>query len=311
MSEAARGVLAMIVACVIWGLSGLYYKLLADVPPLEVLSHRTLWSAVLFTGVVLAQGQGGALLALLRAAPLRVGLAAALISFNWFLFIFSVQAGHAVEAALGYYLFPLVAVLLGVLALGERLGRVQALAIGLVVAGVAVLSLGLGVAPWIALLIAGSFGIYGLIKKRLGAPPVASVTAEVLVLTPLALIWLGLTASGAVQEFGRPGGHFLDSVPTALLLMFSGVLTAGPLMLFTYATARVRLATVGVMQYINPSLQFLVATLIFAEPLTVWHLPAFGLIWAGLALYSLGGLRQDSAARSPARSAATSATAVK
>jgi len=294
MTETRKALLAMVLACVVWGLSGLYYKLLSHVPPIEVLSHRTLWSAVVFSVVVLVQGQGAALRDLLTGRRLAlVVLAALMISANWFLFIFSVQTGHTVEASMGYYIFPLVAVALGMVAFGERLGRLQAVAVALAALAVVLLTMGLGVAPWIALAIAGSFGLYGLVKKRLGAPPVASVTAEVLVLAPLAALWLWAGATGQVQEFGRPGGHFLDSPATAALLMVSGVLTAGPLMLFTYAVPRLRLGTVGVMQYLNPSLQFLVATVIFAEPLTRWHVMAFALIWAGLGLYSLDALRRS------------------
>lgn len=294
MTETRKALLAMVLACVVWGLSGLYYKLLSHVPPIEVLSHRTLWSAVVFSVVVLVQGQGAALRDLLTGRRLAlVVLAALMISANWFLFIFSVQTGHTVEASMGYYIFPLVAVALGMVAFGERLGRLQAVAVALAALAVVLLTVGLGVAPWIALAIAGSFGLYGLVKKRLGAPPVASVTAEVLVLAPLAALWLWAGATGQVQEFGRPGGHFLDSPATAALLMVSGVLTAGPLMLFTYAVPRLRLGTVGVMQYLNPSLQFLVATVIFAEPLTRWHVMAFALIWAGLGLYSLDALRRS------------------
>lgn len=307
MTETGKGVLAMVGVCVIWGASGLYYKLLAHVPPIEVLSHRTLWSAVLFSGLLAAQGRLGTLRGLLTGRRLLlVALAAVMISANWFLFIFSVQAGHAIEAAMGYYIFPLVAVLLGVFSLGERLTRGQGVAVLLAAGAVLVLTIGLGVAPWVALAIAGSFGTYGLVKKRLGAAPVPSVTAEVLVLTPLALLWIWLTATGRVVEFGRPGGHFFDSPLTAALLVFSGVLTAGPLIIFTYATARVRLATVGLIQYLNPTLQFIVATLIFAEPFTHWHAVAFGLIWAGLVIYSLEALRQDRAARKAARSPSTS-----
>lgn len=310
MTERSKGILAMVMACLLWGTAPLYYKLLVQVPPLEVLAHRTLWSAVIFLVVLAATGRMGALRPLLRGRRLAaITLAAGLISFNWFLFIFSVQAGHVIEAALGYYIFPLVSVALGVLAFGERLTRGQGVAVALAGGAVVVLTWGLGVAPWIALAIACSFGLYGLLKKRLAAPPVPSVTAEVLVLVPLSLIWLGIIATGNGPEAGR--GHFLDSTGTAGLLVLSGALTASPLMLFTYATARVRLATVGLIQYINPTLQFLTATLIFAEPFGRWHAIAFGLIWAGLALYTLEGFRQDRAARRAAVSAGTSATAAK
>jgi len=304
--------MAMAAACTVWGLSPIYYKLLAEVPPLEVLSHRTLWSALLFALVLAAQGRLGLVPAALRGRGLAVvALAAVLISANWFLFIFSVQIGHTVEASLGYFIFPLVAVVIGLVAFGERLGLGQGLAVALAGLAVVVLTAGLGVAPWIALALATTFGLYGLIKKRLAAGPVVSVTAEVLVLTPLALIWLIGLHSGAWVEFARPGAWFGQSLGTSVMLAFSGVITAGPLILFSYAARRVSMATLGLVQYLNPSLQFVCATLIFAEPFTRWHGIAFSLIWAALTLYSWESLRQDRAARSRGVSAATSGTAVK
>lgn len=311
MTEAQKGVAAMAFACCVWGLSAIYYKMLAIVPPLEVLSHRTIWSLVFF-GLVLAwQRRLSHVPALLRGQVLSVTLAAVLISTNWFLFIFSVQAGHAVEASLGYYIFPLMAVLLGMLAFGERLSTGQGIAVALAGFAVGVLTVGLGVAPWIALAIAATFALYGVAKKRLVAGPVVSVTAEVLVLAPLAVIWLWGVHRGGWTEMGREGAWFGRDLQTSALLAFSGVLTGGPLMLFAYAARRVSLATIGLVQYVNPTLQFLVAVLIFAEPFTRWHSIAFALIWAALALYTWESLRQDRAARRLASSAGTSGTVVK
>ncbi|EEW26073.1 EamA family transporter RarD [Rhodobacter ferrooxidans] len=311
MGEQRKGVVALAVACVVWGLSPLYYKLLAAVPPLEVLSHRTLWSLALFGLILLGQGRLREVPQLLRSHGGGVALAAVLISANWFLFILSVQIGLTVQASLGYYIFPLVAVLLGVLAFGERLNRWQGLAVSLAAAAVLVLTFGLGVAPWVALALATTFGLYGLIKKRLVAGPVVSVTAEVLVLAPLAVVWLAGVHGGLFSEFSRAGGWFGHSLGTSLLLAFSGVMTAGPLILFTYASQRVTMATVGLVQYLNPTLQFLCATLVFAEPFSRWHGIAFGLIWAALAIYSWQALVQDRAARSRNSRPGTSATAVK
>lgn len=302
----------MACACTIWGLSPLYYKLLVQVPPLEVLGHRTLWSALFFGLVLMGQGRLGLVPQLLRGRRLLVvAFAAVMISANWFLFIWSVQIGHTVEASLGYYIFPLVAVLIGMAVFGERLSRGQGIAVALAGIAVAVLTLGLGVAPWIALALATTFGIYGLIKKQLAAGPVVSVTAEVLVLAPLAAGWLLGIHSGAWQEFGRAGAVFGQDVQTSVLLAFSGVLTAGPLILFSYASKRVTMATLGLVQYLNPTLQFFCATLVFAEAFTRWHAAAFALIWAALALYSYESLRQDRAARNRASRAAMSGTSVK
>ncbi len=305
------GMLAMIGATVIWGLSGLYYKLLAHVPPLEVLSHRTLWSLLFFGGLLIAQRRLGLVAALLgRPRDLAlVAFAAVMISTNWFVFILSIQIGHAVEASLGYYIFPLVAVLMGMVVFRERLSRLKWLAVGLAAVAVLVLGWGLGVAPWISLVLAFTFGLYGVVKKALAAGPIASVTAEVALLAPLALVWLyGVHALGWTGLVGRNLGAFGHDLKTSALLAFSGILTGTPLVLFATASRNLPLGTVGVLQYINPSLQFAVAALAFGETVTRWHWIAFPLIWLALALYSAETVRQDRAARRLARSAATSAT---
>jgi chloramphenicol-sensitive protein RarD len=311
MSEARKGILAMVAACVIWGLSALYYRLVAHVPPLEVLSHRTLWSLVFFGIVLAVQGRLGEIARLIRAPRVLalVFLAALMISANWFMFIYSVQVGRAMQASLGYYIFPLVAVMLGFAILGERLSAGKWAAVGLAGLAVAVLTWGLGTAPWISLALAFTFGLYGLLKKGSPAGPVVSVTTEVLLLSPLALFWLwGVHVQGWEGLVGRNLGTFGHDLRDSLILAASGVLTGGPLILFSYASKRVSFATVGLVQYLNPTLQFLVATLAFAEPVTPWHAIAFPLIWLALGIYSWESLRQDRAARRAAVSAGTSAT---
>ncbi|MEJ2029552.1 MAG: EamA family transporter RarD [Maritimibacter sp.] len=311
MSDTTKGILAMIGATCTWGLSGLYYKLLSDVPPLEVLSHRTLWSLIFFGLVLAVRGRLGELTRLVRNSRnlFFVAFAAIVISTNWFLFIYSIQSGHAVEASLGYYIFPLVAVLLGVVIFRERLSRPKLLAVALAVIAVVSLTFGLGVAPWISLTLAITFGAYGVVKKGLNAGPTVSVTGEVLLLAPLALVWLyGVHVLGWTGIVGRSGGYFGSDLRISLLMAFSGVITAIPLMLFTTATRRLPMGTVGVLQYINPSLQFAVATLAFGEPITRWHWIAFPLIWAALVIYSVESLRQDRAARRLSRSVGTSST---
>ncbi len=292
MREEAKGVIAMIAACTVWGLSGIYYKLLDHIQPIEVLAHRTLWSCAFFAFVLLLQGRisvlGQAVGA--RQSVFSIALAALMISTNWFMFITSIHTGRAMEASLGYYIFPLVAVLLGAIAFRERLGRAQLFAVALALCAVVTLTAGLGVPPWIALVLATTFGMYGLVKKGLSVGPVVSVTAEVLLLSPIALVVLWYFHTGDGGAFGR---NWQDS----LLLMVSGVLTGTPLILFSYATRRVTLATVGLVQYLNPSLQFLVATLIFQEVFSFWHAIAFAMIWTALAIYTTSSLRQDRAAR--------------
>lgn len=286
MTESGKGVLAMVGACSIWGLSALFYRLLADVPPLEVLAHRTVWSLVVF-GIVLALQT--------RLAETRIALtgtrkfalvfaAAAMISCNWFFFIFSVQVGRVVESSLGYYIFPLVAVALGGIVLRERLSKPQLAAVGLAALAVVILTAGLGVAPWISLILAVTFGIYGLLKRWVDAGPVVSVTAEVLVLTPIAvayLIWLGADA-----------GVFGHDLWLSMLLVLAGPMTAIPLIMFSYAAKRASLSTLGLVQYLNPSLQFFVAVVLFGEAITLWHAIAFPIIWVALALYSWATLRR-------------------
>ncbi|HGG06366.1 MAG TPA: EamA family transporter RarD, partial [Aliiroseovarius sp.] len=192
MSESAKGIVAMVAACVIWGLSPLFYKLLAEVPPLEVLSHRTLWALLIFGGVLAVQGRLAVLRRLLSVPRsfILVLVAGLLIAMNWFVFILSIQIDRAVEASLGYFIFPLVSVVLGRILFGERLNRLRWNAVIIVGLAVAVLTYGLKVAPLIPLVLAVSFAFYGVIKKHLAAGPIVSVTGEVLLLAPLAIVWL-------------------------------------------------------------------------------------------------------------------------
>lgn len=307
MGEGAKGVAGLVGACVIWGLSPLFYKLLDHVPATEVLAHRTLWSLAIFGALLSLQSRLQDVVALLRTRRTLalVAVATLMISVNWFTFIWAVQNERTVEAALGYYIFPLAAVLLGVIVLRERLTGFAAVAVTLAATGVLVLTIGLGEAPWVSLLLGVTFGLYGLVKKSLEAGPVVSVTAEVLLFAPVAVAWLVFAQdAGADEATGR------DARDT-LLLVLSGPMTAAPLVLFSYGARRVRLATVGLVQYLNPSLQFLVAGLILAEAVTVWHGIALPLIWAGLAIYSAAAWRQEKSARRAAITVSTSLGASK
>lgn len=299
MSEARKGILAMIGACTIWGLSPLYYKALAHIPPLEILAHRTLWSFLFFAGVLLAQGRLSEVRSALgaRRSLLLIMIASAMISVNWFIYIMAIQIERATEASLGYFIFPLVAVLVARFGFGERLLPAQWLAVALAGLAVATLTLGLGVAPWISLILAASFAVYGAIKKQLPLGPVVSVTCEVLFFLPIGLTALAL-------QHGAGQGAFGVALWDSAMLVFSGPLTATPLILFSYAARRVPLATVGVLQYLNPTLQFICAVVVFGEPLSRWHVIAFSMIWAALAIYSLSALRQDRLSRRAAMAAA-------
>lgn len=280
----------MIVACAMWGLSPLFYAQLSHVPAGEVLAHRTLWSLLLFIVILIFQRR-------LAALPRAIGtgrrfgiilLASTMIAVNWGLFIWSVQVGRVTETSLGYYIFPLVAVLFGMVFFGERLKGAQMLAVGLASCAVVVLTIGLGAAPWIALILAVTFAFYGVLKKRLDTGPVVSVAAEVLVLAPVALLWLAYT---------WPASDAWLTPRSLIFLVLSGPMTAGPLMLFSYATRRASMATVGLVQYLNPTLQFFCAVVVFAEPFTRWHAIAFPLIWVALAVYSVSTLRTASKAK--------------
>lgn len=300
MSEIQKGVLAMVAACTIWGLSPLFYKLLAHVPPLEVLSYRTLWSLAFFGVLLAAQRQLPKFFAFLKRRLFIVTLAAVLISTNWGFYIWSIQVGRAMEASLGYYIFPLVAVLFGSIVFREKLQPVQWVAVSLAAGGVLALTYGLGLVPFVALTLATTFGLYGVIKKQLKSGALISVAGEVLVLAPLAIGWLAwLAADDSAKATGWP---------TQVLLALSGLMTAGPLILFSYATQRVRMVTIGLLQYINPTLQFLCAALVFSEPFTGWHGLTFGLIWAALAIYSGQALLAERAARRRVINAGTSGT---
>ncbi len=282
-----RGILALILACSIWGFAPLYYKAMIHVPPLEMTAHRTVWSLVMLGLWLAAAGGLGDLRRLLTTRAIRpVALGAAMITVNWVLFIWAIQSGRAIEASLGYYLFPLAAVVCGLIFFGESLSRAQGLAIALASLAVAVLTAGQGALPWLALVLAVTFAIYGVVKKRLSAAPVATVAAEVVLMLPAALVWLALVA---------PGGSFGRDLSASLALVFSGVITALPLMLLSYASRHVSMAAYGLTQYLNPTLQFLCAALIFAEPVTRWHVLALALIWLAVGVFAWSALRRGQA----------------
>ncbi len=299
MTEQTKGIIAIVTTCTVWALSLMYYDLLAHVSPIEVLAHRTFWSMVLLVLIVAGQRRLGQLVALLRAAPGRIGLAALAISGNWFLFILSVQIGRATESSIGYYIYPLIAVLMGRFILGEALSRGKWVAVALAAIAVVVLTVGLGIIPSISICLALSFAIYGLIKKNLAAGPMLSVAAEVVLIAPIAAGWLV-----AVHVLGY-GGVFVDSQVAvfgsgwrdSLLLAGAGPLTALPLMMFSYAAKRVNMSTLGVVFYWNPTLQFLIAVLILGEPFGTVHAVAFPMIWAAVLIYSVLSVSEDRAAR--------------
>jgi chloramphenicol-sensitive protein RarD len=277
-----RGALYGAGAYLLWGLFPLYWPLLAPATALEVLAHRILWSLVVVV-LLLAVTRRAARLRRLARDPrrlLRLALAAVAVAINWGTYIYGVSSGQVVETSLGYFINPIVTVLLGVLVLGERLRPAQWTALGAAFAAVVVLTVENGSPPWIALVLAFSFGTYGLLKKTSGVGAVEGLAVETAVLLPVAAAYvavLGITGTGT---FGTAGvGH-------AALLALSGLVTAVPLLLFAGAASRVPLTTLGLVQYLAPTIQFLLGVTLFDEPLPAVRLLGFVLVWCGLALFS-------------------------
>ena len=288
MSEAHKGILAVLASGLIWGFSPIYYKLLTHVPPIELLAHRVLWSVVFFVFLLGFQRRLGALRTAIttRRSVATLFLGTCLIGANWYIFIWSIQVEKAAEASLGYFIFPLVVVAMGWIGFGERLSRLQNIAIALAVAAVILMTLSKGLFPWIALVIALSFSLYGYVKKTILTGPVVSVTAEVLLLVPLAVAVLYFVHREGAGSFGKAG---FDT----LLLVVSGPLTATPLIFFSYAASRISMATLGLSNYLNPTIQFFCAIVIFNEPINSVQFFSFAMIWLALALYSWEGFRKE------------------
>ncbi len=269
-------------AYVAWGLMPLFFKALTSVAPIEVVAHRIVWGALLLVMVLAIRGRLGELATVLRTRKSMATLTAtaSLIAINWLIYIWAVFNDHVVAAALGYYLNPLLNVVLGYVVLKERLSRTQVFAVALAAVGVAVLAAGALSTLWVSLALAGSFGTYGLIKKMTPVGPMVGMATETLILSPVALgflVWLAFVGGGA---FG------MQSRDIDLLLIAGGAVTAIPLVLFASAAKKMKFATLGVIQYLAPTTQFLLGVFLYREALTTAHLIAFPLIWMGLILYS-------------------------
>ena len=287
------GYLLGVGAYVLWGAMPLYFKALARVPATEIVAHRIVWS-VLFLGLLATVSRRWPTIRAAFATPRVVMIlvtTALLIGINWLVFIYSVVSAHMLEGSLGYYLNPLVNVLLGVVLLKEKLTPAQIFATLLAAAGVAVLAAGAGSALWISLTLAASFALYGFVRKVAPVDSLEGLFIETVLLTPLALGYLVWLAGSETLRFGTLG------LGTDLLLALGGAATATPLLMFTAAARRLPYSTLGFLQYIAPTLQFLLAVLAFGEPLTTAHLVCFGAIWAALAIFTWGGWRGAMRAR--------------
>jgi chloramphenicol-sensitive protein RarD len=281
-----KGILYAVGAYVAWGLFPVYFKWLQHVPGLQVVSHRILWSCAMLVGVILLRRQWR----IFRSAALAPRVlrlyagAAILISINWLMFVWAVNNGFIVEVSLGYFINPIVSVLLGVVFLRERLRSRQWIPVGLAAAGVLTLTVAHGSLPWIALTLACSFGLYGLVKKIAPLGSFYGLTVETGILLVPALMCLLYARGLGDDAFLRTG------VMTDFLLIGSGAITAIPLLLFASATQRIPLSLIGILQYIAPTLQFFVGVLIYHEPFTHAQCIGFSIVWVALILFAIDGL---------------------
>jgi chloramphenicol-sensitive protein RarD len=303
MDEQRQGLVSGVSAYFLWGLFPLFFPLLEPAGALEVLAHRVVWSLA-FVAVLLGLRRRWSWVRTLGRR--RFGLllvAAAVISVNWGLFIWGVNNGHVVETSLGYFINPLVTVALGTALLGERLRRGQWVALALGALSVLVLAVDYGRPPWLALSLALSFATYGLVKKRIGIPAAESLGVETAVIAVPALAYLGWLAGTGGSSFGAHGaGH-------ALLLAASGPLTAIPLLFFAAAASRLPLSTLGLMQYLTPTLQFTCGVVVFHEAMPAARLAGFSLVWLALVVFTVESVRHSRRTRPAVEAAGPAVTA--
>ncbi|MEM7520616.1 MAG: EamA family transporter RarD [Pseudomonadota bacterium] len=286
--DTPQGLVFAVAAYGLWGFLPLYLKLLEHVPPIEVVAHRIIWSVPIATAVLVLLRRTSSLAKAFRS-PRMLGMAcltAALISLNWGLYTWAIASGNALEGALGYYINPLFSVFLGAVLLGEKLTLAQGAAIALAVVAVLVLAVEAGRVPWLALSLTLTFGFYALAKKSLPIGPNQGFLLEVLILTPPALVYVAYLALAGNSHFT------LSFDRDTLVLMGCGVVTAVPLMLYANGAKLLRLSTIGILQYIAPTMIFLIAVFVFDEPFGRAQAIAFPLIWLALIIYSLSMLRR-------------------
>lgn len=286
------GLLYALISYGAWGVFPLYWKLLKHVPPQQILSHRIIWS-LLFLFIILAWRRDRVFIQYLTS-PRILGillLTSALIGGNWFVYIYAVNNNHIVDSSLGYYINPMVNILLGVVFMKERLSRIQLIAVSFALAGVAYLTFHYGKLPAISLVLAFSFGLYGLLRKKANLMSMPALMVETLILAPIALWYLWFMESSGVGVFG----HY--SFLSDSLLFIGGPVTALPLFWFGIAATRIPLSTLGFIQYLAPTTQLLIGIFVFGEPFDMAYLISFGLVWTGLGIYTFSvirGMRQKS-----------------
>lgn len=291
-TESAAGLALAISAYLLWGLAPIYMKTLAHVPALEFVAHRVIWAVPVAGAVLVVMRRTSDLVAALKSPRmlLMAAMTAAAVSVNWGVFVWAISNDQALDAALGYYINPLFSVALGALVLREKLTWMELVAVALAACGVLALLAESGTVPWVALTLTLSWGIYALLKRTLPIGPNQGFLLELLVLLPVALAYIGWRAATGVSSFG-------GSTSDTILLIGLGPVTAVPLLIYANAAKMVRLSTIGILQYIAPTMMFLTAILLFGEEIDRGRMIAFPMIWAALVVYSLSKVREMRRAR--------------
>jgi chloramphenicol-sensitive protein RarD len=285
-NDSKIGVINAISAYFIWGLAPIYFKLISMISADEIMVHRIVWSSLLLFIIVIISKKWRALLTTLKQKKLILNLmlSASFLAVNWFLFIWAVNNDHLLDASLGYYINPLFSVALGVIFLGERLRKPQKIAVALALLGVLIQLIALGSLPIVSLALAGTFGIYGLLRKKMHLDSFVGLLIESAMMLPLALIyWLFFVESNTTNMA-------MNTTELNLLLMAAGIVTTAPLLCFTAAAKRLTLSTLGFFQYIGPSMMFILATFFYQEPLQMAKLITFAFIWLALLVFSIDSL---------------------
>ncbi|MFC3418905.1 EamA family transporter RarD [Salinicoccus hispanicus] len=303
MSENKKGILFALGAYLIWGFLPIYWKQVEDISSYEIIAHRVFWSFIFMIVFILVTNRMHLfykdLKFIFKEKKKIVALFAAsvIITSNWLMYIIAVNNGHILDASLGYYINPLISILIGFVVLGERFSKLQWVAIIIVFAGVTYLAVGLGSAPWISLYLALSFSVYGLIKKVINMDAVFALAVETFVLAPFALIYILFLEGSGVGSFGVN----MDS----LILIGTGVITAIPLLLFSLGAQRIRLSLIGILQYFAPTIMLLIGVFMYGEAFTHIHTVAYIFIWGGLGLYTFSRFREmrKNARKTPRRRA--------
>jgi chloramphenicol-sensitive protein RarD len=281
-----RGFASGVAAYALWGILPIYFKALTGVSPIDIVAHRVVWSLLFLALLLMATSGWGQVRQALRSrgTVLLLFTTAVLIAVNWLLYVYAVTSGHILAGSLGYYLNPLANVLLGRFILKERLDRLQWLAVAIAGAGILALAIEAAAQLWISLTLAVSFGTYGLLRKIASVDSVAGLTIETALLFPVAAAWLTWGMAAGAATFG-------STTTEAVLLMLAGAISTIPLLLFTDAARRLPYSTLGMLQFLAPTLQFLLAVLLYNEAFTTAHAIAFGSIWTALLLYVVGFAR--------------------